>query len=525
MLKIILKEERSSHEEIKERSMCSTRDLELAKVQLNFVTKQFEDATCELKEVKLVVEALESQQILAINEMEDLRKSKIHYAKLLGEKELQMMVLKEQISEKELRDLPSKHSGGEDSILQKKLKRMQDSLEKAKRLNVLYQNDHAFQASNEEEMDEVRQQAEAETAEVIVCMQEELSILQNQVHDCHLKEMETKNMVMLLETELKELREKLYVLNEENRGLNEMLEGKDGELKNLSEEWEFLACEVEAILADGQEAIMDAADQVDLISSSFPEKRIWISEQVGRLIRTISEKELLIEELGKCLEDANDKQNDVECMLNSLRGAALVMNEANQQECNEKEEEILFLNSQLAAKTSTIAELENKVKVAELHARKASDCATVAFVVVNRLSEVNLNNLHELAYKNVQLSESAAISQRKEALLNDQATAIKEAEEQIQFLKMEVAELKETCAQLQQRLSEEEKHARAMEEKLEEIEESDILNTREKLVELKTGVSSIRSCMATHGKYDRSPEMNERQRDGTINNGGSGWVR
>jgi kinesin family protein 15 len=201
------------------------------------------------------------------------------------------------------------------------------------------------------------------------------------------------------------------------------------------------------------------------------------------------------------------------------------MNEANQQECNEKEEEILFLNSQLAAKTSTIAELENKVKVAELHARKASDCATVAFVVVNRLSEVNLNNLHELAYKNVQLSESAAISQRKEALLNDQATAIKEAEEQIQFLKMEVAELKETCAQLQQRLSEEEKHARAMEEKLEEIEESDILNTREKLVELKTGVSSIRSCMATHGKYDRSPEMNERQRDGTINNGGSGWVR
>lgn len=524
ILKIILKEERSSHEEIKERSMCSTRDLELAKVQLNFVTKQFEDATCELKEVKLVVEALESQQILAINEMEDLRKSKIHYAKLLGEKELQMMVLKEQISEKELRDLPSKHSGGEDSILQKKLKRMQDSLEKAKRLNVLYQNDHAFQASNEEEMDEVRQQAEAETAEVIVCMQEELSILQNQVHDCHLKEMETKNMVMLLETELKELREKLYVLNEENRGLNEMLEGKDGELKNLSEEWEFLACEVEAILADGQEAIMDAADQVDLISSSFPEKRIWISEQVGRLIRTISEKELLIEELGKCLEDANDKQNDVECMLNSLKGAALVMNEANQQECNEKEEEILFLNSQLAAKTSTIAELENKVKVAELHARKASDCATVAFVVVNRLSEVNLNNLHELAYKNVQLSESAAISQRKEALLNDQATAIKEAEEQIQFLKMEVAELKETCAQLQQRLSEEEKHARAMEEKLEEIEESDILNTREKLVELKTGVSSIRSCMATHGKYDRSPEMNERQRDGTINNGGSGWT-
>ncbi|KAJ6419585.1 hypothetical protein OIU84_029653 [Salix udensis] len=501
ILKIILKEERSSHEEIKQRSMCSTRDLELAKEQLISVTKQCEDTTRELKEVKFVVEALESQQLLAINEMEDLRKSKIHHAKLLSEKELEMMVLKEQISEKELRDLPSKHSGGEDSILQKKLKRMQDSLEKAKRLNVLYQNDHEFQASNEEEMDEVRQQAEAETAEVIVCMQEELSILQNQVHDCHLKEMETKNMVMLLETELKELREKLYVLTEENRGLNEMLEGKDGELKHLSEEWEFLACEVEAILADGQEAIMDAADQIDLIASSFPEKRIWISEQVGRLIRTISEKELLIEELGKCLEDANDKQSDVDCMLKSLRGAAL-----------------------LAVKTSTIAKLEDKVKVAELHASKASDCATVAFVVVNRLSEVNLNNLHELEYNNMQLGESAAITERKEALLNDQATAIKEAEEQIQFLKMEVAELKETRAQLQQRLSEEEKRACAIEEKLGEIEESDLLSTREKLSELKTGVSSLRSCMATHGKHDWSPEMNERQGDGPLDNSGSGWT-
>ncbi|CAK7329803.1 unnamed protein product [Dovyalis caffra] len=524
ILKIILKEERSTHEDIKERSIYSTRELEQAKEQLNSITKQCEDATRELKEAKLVAEALESQQILAINEMEDLRKSKIHHAKLLSEKELEIMALKEQISEKESRDLPSKHSDGEDSILLKKLMRMQDSLETAKRLNILYQNDHAFQASNEVEMDKVRRQAEAETAEVIVCMQEELSILQNQVHDCYLKETETKNIVMLLETELQELREKLYVLTKENCGLNKMLEGKDGELKKVSEEWELLACEVEAVLADGQEAITDAFDQLDLISSSFPEKRIWISEQVGRLIRIISEKELLIEELGKCLENANNKRNDVDCMLKSLRGAALVINEAHQQECNEKEEEILFLNSQLAAKISTIVELENKVKLAERRSSKASDCATIAFVVVNRLSEVNLINLAELDNKNKQLSESAAISHRKEALLHDQTTAIKEAKEEIQFLRMEQVKLKEKCAQLQQSLSEEEQRASAMEEKLEEIEENDILKTREKLAELKTGVSSLRSCMVIHGKHDRSPEMNEIQGDCTLIDGGSGWT-
>lgn len=517
ILKIILKEERSSRGEVEERTMCLKRDLELAKEKLVSVSIQGEDA-------KLVIEALESQQILAISEMEELRKSNTHYVNLLSEKALEIMALKQQLSGKELRDLPSNHSEGEDSTLQTKLKRMQDSLEKAKRLNMQYQNDCAFQASNEEEMDEVRRQAEAETAEVIVCMQEELSILQQQVEDCHLKETETKKAMMLLETELKELQEKLTLLAEDNKLLNGKLEGKDEELRKLSEEWEFLACEMEVILANGQEALIDASDQLDLISSSFPQKRIWISEQVGRLIRIISEKELLIEELGNCLEAANNKRSEVESMLKSLRGAALVINEAHQQECNEKEKEILLLQSQLRGKTSTIAELEDKLKLAKHHASKASVCATVAFVIVNRFSEVNLNNLNELKHNDIQLSESAEINLRKEAVINDQAAAIKEAEEEIQSLRMDMAELKGTCAELQQRLSEEEKRASALEEMLGGIQENDILKTREKVTELKTGVASLRSCMSSHVEHNAIPEMNETQRACSPVDSKNGWV-
>ncbi|KAJ0010551.1 hypothetical protein Pint_34482 [Pistacia integerrima] len=334
--------ERSSRVEIEERETCLNRDLELAKDQLLLMCKQYEDADRELKDAKSVIEALESQQILSINEMEDLRRSKSHYVKCLSEQELEINALKDQLFSKELRDqAPSYHLKSEDSTLQAKLNRMHDSLDKAKRLNMWYQRDRDCHVSNEEEMDEIRRQVEGETAEVIVCMQEELASLQQQVQDCNLKEMETKNNMLLLETELKELKEKLDLITANNKYLLGKLEEKDGDLRALSEEWELLASEVEEVLAHGNETLIDASDQLDLISSSFPQKRIWISEQLGQLVRIISEKDLLIEELSRCLEDANSKRSEVECMLKSLRGAALVINEAHQQECHEKGEEIL----------------------------------------------------------------------------------------------------------------------------------------------------------------------------------------
>ncbi|KAK2665172.1 hypothetical protein Ddye_003746 [Dipteronia dyeriana] len=490
ILKIIINEERSSRAEVEGRETCFSRDLELANDQLLLLKKQYEDVSIELKEAKSVIEALESQQILSISEMEDLRKSNWHYVKRLREEELEIIALKEQISGKELRDNPSSdHFKSQDLTLQAKLKRMHDSLDKAKRLNMWYQNDHV---SNEEEMDEIHRQVEAETAEVIVCMQEELSILQQQVQDYHLKEMETGKNVMLLETELKELQEKLALSTEKNEWLLEKLEEKDEELRTLSEEWELMAGEVEEVLAHGHDTLIDASDQLDLISISFPQKRVWISEQVGRLISIISEKEFLIEELGRYLEDASNKRCEVDCMLKSLRGAALVINEAHQQECNEKEQEILLLLSKLRGKTSTIAQLEDKMKMAEDRISKMSVCATAAFVIVNRQSETTENNLISLKHKDIQLKESAEMNLEKDALLTDQAALIDEAEKQIQSLRKEVTDLEETCAQLGKKLSEEEQRANAIEQKL---EDNDILKTREKLSELKAGVSTLRSCV------------------------------
>ncbi|PSS04926.1 Kinesin-like protein [Actinidia chinensis var. chinensis] len=432
ILKIILKEERSSRAKIQEKELCLT---------------------------------LESQQILSINEMEDLRNNNSYYAELLSKQELEISTLKEQMSCEELRDhQSSKHPESEDFSLQGKLKKMQHSLEKAKSLNTWYQSDCAFKASNEEEMDEVRRQVECETAEVIVCLQDELAVLQQQVQDSNEKEMEAKERLLLLQTEIKELQEKLHLMAQDNENLGEKLEAKDKELRTVSEEWELLTCEIEQLLADGHEALKDASDQLDSVSSSFPWKRNQISEQMDSMLR-------------------------------SLRGATWVITEAHEQECREKEKEILMLTSQLSSRTYTIAELENRIKLGEEQIRKAATCATAAFVIVNRFSEINSTHLDALEHK--------------DAFLHNQASKIDEAKKQIQSLGSELYMSEESCSELQLQLCMEQKCSCAMEQNLEEIQEMDILKTSEKLTELKSGVSTLRSCMNEYSEQMASPAKDD----------------
>ncbi|KAG4953888.1 hypothetical protein JHK87_039482 [Glycine soja] len=499
IINVILKEERSFRGILEEKKTCLNQDFMMAKDKLEQTSKQLEDAKDQLGEAKSVIEALELQQILSIKEIEEMRTKNNHFMELMGKQEHEIMTLKNQLASKEFRDnlLSNNPEFENKSPLQVKLRRMHDSLEKAKQLNMSYQSDHAFQISNEEERDEIHRQAEAETVEVIISMQEELAQLQHQVNDSHLKETEMKESMLHLETELKELQKKMLTTIDDNRSLKEELGQKDIELTSLAEEWELLTYEIEEVLLYGCEAIVDASEELGNIRNSFPQKRIWISEQVGMIVRKISENELLIDELRRCLEDASNKRSDMECMLKSLRSAALVITESHQKECAEYEKEILLLTSQLSEKTSTMAQLKEHLVMAEDHIRKASNCSTVAFVVVNRLSEVNLGYLDDLKHKDILLSELAETNNKKDVLLSDQSTSFVQVERQI-------TELHEKCNDLWQKLSEEQEHSRALEQKLEDIEKNAISKTREQLVTLQDGVSSIRSCMASFADHPGS---------------------
>ncbi|PHT41986.1 hypothetical protein CQW23_20840 [Capsicum baccatum] len=504
ILKVIVQEERLHHKELEQHAQSMMQDLDSSKEQLLLVTKKCEDVHAELGEAKSIIEALESQHLLAITEVEDLRNSNNHYAEVVQNQELEISSLKKQMFHQGSRNLSSsKLLESNDSSLQAKLKKMYDSLEKAKMLNQHYQSDSEFHVSNEEAMDEISRQAEAETAAVIVCLQEELLLLQQEVRESSSKEMESRKRLNELETEVNNLEAQLSLMTEENRKLGENVYDKEKELINMSEEWEKVNNEIEAIVCGGHEALKDACEQLDFISSTFPNKRSRISEQFGRMTKHIFEKELLIEQLSQSLENALNRKNDMESMLRSLRGAALVMTEAHQLDCREKDAELFSLTSQLISKAHDISELENTIKYGEDQLRKASASvsATVAFLVVNWLSEQNSNYIDALNQKDMQLVESLETSRQNDAILRDQASLVATAENQNESLRMELETLEKTCSDLRLQLFEEQR------QKLEEIEENDMFKTIEKLTELQAGVSTVRShlseCVERSGSHGK----------------------
>ncbi|KAG6408884.1 hypothetical protein SASPL_131910 [Salvia splendens] len=486
ILKIILEEERLYHSEQEETAKSLHQELQFSKEMVASVTKEYEKLQEELNTAKLVVEALESEQIQSINEIEDLRSTNERFGEMLNEKELEISYLKNQASCKELKDLSLYKSSEKDvSPLELKLKKMHASLEMAKRMNAMYQNDLAYQASDQDEMEEVRKQVEGETAQVIVCLQEELSGLQQEVHESKMKEMETSDRFAQLQTEMQIMEENLRSRNEDNAKYSELLEDKEKQLRILTEEWNLVTGEIEGILADGSAALNDASDQTDLISRSFHHKRSLISQQFGRIKQYVYEKELLINELNQFLKDAVDRKDDLERMLRSLRGATVVMTETHQKECSEKDKEILFLTSNLNNKASTVADLQNLIKHGEDQLKTASSCATAALVIVNRLSELNSNYHNDL---------------QNQALVIDEANGLTCSLQK----KLEASE--EYCAKLTLELSEERKLRENLEVNLEKNEENKISEAREQLQELHSGVSSLKLWMNQYEMQSGSPQ-------------------
>lgn len=344
ILKIILDEERLTRNEVEQKASKLHEDLQVAKN--------------DLEDAKSVIEALESQQILSINELEEVRQKNNHYLDLLSKK-----------------DSFLKQSKDGDSPLQTRLKRVQTSLEHAKKLNMRFQSDQASITSQQREMEEVQSQVEAETAEVIVCLQEELSALQQQIDELSREKMGAK---------------------EENKQLRKIVDDKTVEQRVLTEEWNRLASEVSDVLADGNIMLQDTSYELEDIDESLPNRRIRLSEQVGRMARLITEKDMQIEELQKNIDDAYKIRDDLELKMRYLRGATLTLTEAQEEEKYEREKEIIHLKTEIQELRSVINESQNMLKIGEDRIRKAEVCSTVAFITVNRLTDKYLGHLDEM---------------------------------------------------------------------------------------------------------------------------------
>ncbi|XP_020525578.1 kinesin-like protein KIN-12F isoform X2 [Amborella trichopoda] len=412
----------------------------------------------ELKDAKSLAEALESQDILSINELEDLREANMKYSELLQRQEDEISLLKKQIGPSlgTKEDVPLqkleawKHVSNKDSPLLEKLKQMQLALEKSRKLNMRYQNDQVSHTTHEQEMDRIRQQVEAETAEAIICLQEELATLQLQVDTSNEKEVEANRNLVALEKEFKILQGRLEMVIQENSRLLELVAGKEDDIKALNNAWERSTFELSEFLADGYGALDDASNQANCISDSFPKGNSRIGQEFERLVRTIVEKDECIEDLHKQLGDAHTTAHDLDWKLRSLRGAAMAMADAQQLETTEKEREIFQLQSQLSEKISLVSELQDQIEGGKAQIKKAEVCAAVSFLTVNRLSETNLVQLEHLRTK-------------KDKIICDQSTEINELRNKIIEMRLQMNLLEESSFDLKNSLDSSLGHVQAME--------------------------------------------------------------
>uniref|UniRef100_A0A0E0FDL7 Kinesin motor domain-containing protein n=1 Tax=Oryza meridionalis TaxID=40149 RepID=A0A0E0FDL7_9ORYZ len=356
IIKTILAEERTTHAEVEKRITCLDDELKAANIHILETCRQSETMQRELSDARSVIEALESQQIMLINELDELKESNQQSLEHLKKRDLEISRLNNELDVHRRQEFLAmeepkvqllKCFENDDSPLQTKLKRMQASLEKARKLNTRYQRDQASHSSAQQEMDEVSRQVEVETAEVIMCLQEELISLQHQLDASSKNELLANQRIDEARLEREQLNDRLLEVMKENECFSALIEEKDKKIGMLTNDWDKLASDIGNFLLDGNAALDEASDQVAFISESISQRK-WIEDQVQKMCRGISQRDELLKELQSRLKEADDIRCDLDLKLRSLRGAMQAINDTHQQEKNDQENVMSVLRSQVS---------------------------------------------------------------------------------------------------------------------------------------------------------------------------------
>ncbi|KAI3675271.1 hypothetical protein L1987_84859 [Smallanthus sonchifolius] len=196
--------------------------------------------------------------------------------------------------------------------------------------------------------------------EEIVGLQLELDFLKDILEEERLIHKETEQKFSLITKTYEKGILKEKETQKELALLRGKYEEKDRNFNNLSVEFDILTNKIEEVLTVGHNALDDASNFIG------HGKQTQGCENLQIIARKICEKELRIDELNTCLENAKIRGNEMESMLRSLRGGILVMSEAHQKDCIKKDEEIDKLLSELNEKNSVIILMEEQRKLYEV---------------------------------------------------------------------------------------------------------------------------------------------------------------
>ena len=354
ILKSILAEERTARVEVEERTTILGDELKAANLHIVQACKQRDAIESELNGARSVIDALESQQILLINELDELKENNQQSIEILERRDREISRLNTEsdnhcreslLASAEPRMQLLKCFDNEDSPLRRKLKRMQASLEKAHDLNTRYQRDQASDTSAEQEMDEVRRQVEVETTEVIMCLQEELISLQQQLDASNKNELLAKQSLDELQLGKEELNDRLLDMMKENESFSELIEEKERKIQLLTNDLESVQEEV--LLLQQQ---LDTSNRNELLAKqSLDELQLEREELNDRLLEIMKEHE----SVSKLVEEKEKKiqllTNDWESLQEEVRPLQQQLDASNKNElmANQSLDELQLESKQL----------------------------------------------------------------------------------------------------------------------------------------------------------------------------------
>ncbi|KAK3007108.1 hypothetical protein RJ639_016177, partial [Escallonia herrerae] len=269
------------------------------------------DLLQELTEARLLIEAMEREQVCLIEELELVQKDNHRLMEILSnENKLERNSFPDndnyctETSKLRNQNLSSAAIGTMD--LQIKFEKVTKDLEEARLLSSQYLEDRESQLSREHQNELIREEVEMETAKTILHLQEEVAALQL------------------------ELQERLSSMVEENKKLRNTAAAKENEMKDLHAEWESASLELTSFLLDGSKSLKDATGQIESIAHSFPHVNVCIGEHIEKAAKVCVEKEERLFLLQKSLEDAQRTILQMEQKLNSLKGATMAFAEVPQ---------------------------------------------------------------------------------------------------------------------------------------------------------------------------------------------------
>ncbi|CAA7388358.1 unnamed protein product [Spirodela intermedia] len=279
------------------------------------------------------------------------------------------------------------------SLIHAKLENVQRELMEARRLNTQLQRENSSESCQSYEMERIGEQIEVEIAIMISNLHKELAVLQKEVSSQQATDFLDENPLTILTRENQELKERSCKATNAIAELKDIIDTKDARINVMAEEWEKAVIDLTSFLLDGCQSLEDASGQINSILDSFPHSKTWISDHVERAMKIFIEKERLIVDLKKNLEEAQKMSLEMTSKLNALRGAMLAMTEVHEFEHNETTKEVLYLQAILNEKMLKIHELQDNVEYADDHIIKEGKQDDAAFMGIEKSNEM-VNTKH-----------------------------------------------------------------------------------------------------------------------------------